>query len=111
VGDKVELGPGRGDGGVDVRAWLVDAVEKKPPSLIIQCKRQKALVEKVVVKSLFADMIHEKAASGLLVTSSRLSPGAEGTRQARSYPISVADRTTLKTWLEKMKVPGVGYIS
>ncbi len=95
-GYKVELGPGRGDDGVDVRAWLASAEEGKAPSLIVQCKRQKALVGKVVVKSLYADVVHEKAGSGLLVTSSHLSRGAEQTRQARSYPIEVADRATLQ---------------
>ena len=110
-GYKVELGPGRGDDGVDVRAWLASAEEGKAPSLIVQCKRQKALVGKVVVKSLYADVVHEKAASGLLVTSSRLSPGAEQTRQARSYPVEVADRETLQKWLEKMRVPGAGFVS
>jgi restriction system protein len=109
-GYKVELGPGRGDDGVDVRAWLANAEERKAPSVITQCKRQKASVGKVVVKSLYADVIHENADSGLLVTSSRLSPGAEQTRQARAYPVDVADRATLRTWLEKMRVPGAGFV-
>jgi restriction system protein len=110
-GYKVELGPGRGDDGVDVRAWLNGTEEGKAPSLIVQCKRQKALVGKVVVKSLYADVLHEKAGSGLLVTSSRLSPGAQQTRQARSYPVEVADRATLKEWLQKMRVPGAGFVA
>lgn len=102
----VELGPGRGDNGVDVRAWAKDGDGR--PQIIVQCKRQKALVEKVVVKALYADVIHEDATSGLLVTTSHLSPGAEATRAARAYPVSVADRETLKRWLSQLRMPGIG---
>ncbi len=105
-GYKVELGPGRGDDGVDVRAWaLTDATR---PQIIVQCKRQKAAVERVVVKALYADVLHEKAKSGLLVTTSRISPGGEENRTARSYPIEFADRETLKEWLSKLRQPGIG---
>ena len=106
-GYKVELGPGRNDDGVDVRAWCLDALDK-PPHLIVQCKRQKTSVDKVVVKALFADVVHEGATSGLLVTTSQLAPGAEQTRSARSYPVGVADRATLKKWLGELRKPGLG---
>jgi restriction system protein len=106
-GYRVELGPGRGDDGVDVRAWSKDA-EVSRPHVIVQCKRQKATVDKPVIKSLYADVIHENATSGLLVTTSRLSSGAEHTRLARAYPIEVADRTTLNEWLKALRKPGVG---
>jgi restriction system protein len=106
-GYHVELGPGRGDDGIDVRAWSKDP-EISRPHVIVQCKRQKATVDKPVIKSLYADVIHENATSGLLVTTSRLSSGAERTRLARAYPIDVADRTTLKEWLKALRKPGVG---
>lgn len=106
-GYKVELGPGRGDDGVDVRAWSREDDQSKP-LIIVQCKRQKASVDKPIIKSLYADVIHEKATSGLLVTTSRLSVGAEQTRTARAYPIDVADRVTLAKWLESLRAPGVG---
>lgn len=105
-GYKVELGPGRGDDGVDVRAWSQDGESR--PQIIVQCKRQKAAVEKVVVKALYADVVHEQATSGLLVTTSRLSLGAEETRTARSYPVSVADRETLQKWFSQLRKPGIG---
>jgi restriction system protein len=106
-GYRVELGPGRGDDGVDVRAWSKDG-EASRPHIIVQCKRQRASVGKTVIKSLYADVIHEEAISGLLVTTSKISPGAEATRFARAYPINVADRITLKKWLDALRVPGVG---
>lgn len=106
-GYRVELGPGRGDDGVDVRAWSKDT-DVSRPHIIVQCKRQKAMVDKPVIKSLYADVIHENATSGLLVTTSRLSSGAERTRSARAYPIDVADRTALREWLKALREPGVG---
>lgn len=105
-GYEVALGPGRGDDGVDVRAWLKDS--REAPHIIVQCKRQKDAVPKVVLKALYADLLHENAASGLIVTTSHVSPGANDTRTARAYPIEVADRTSLKDWLAKMRTPGVG---
>jgi restriction system protein len=106
-GYRVEIGPGRGDDGVDVRAWSKDT-EVSRPHVIVQCKRQKATVDKPVIKSLYADVIYENATSGLLVTTSRLSSGAERTRLARAYPITVADRATLSEWLKALREPGVG---
>lgn len=106
-GYRVEIGPGRGDDGVDVRAWSKDENVSKP-HLIVQCKRQKASVDKPIIKALYADVVHENATSGLLVTTSRLSVGAEQTRTARAYPIEVADRIALKGWLESLRAPGVG---
>lgn len=109
-GYRVDLGPGRGDDGVDVRAWPKDGAAGTPPAIIVQCKRQKASVEKVVVKSVYADVLHEKATSGLIVTTSRLSPGAAQTADVRHYPIEVADRNTLRNWLEQLHTPGTGVI-
>jgi restriction system protein len=106
-GYRVEIGPGRGDDGVDVRAWPKN-VENGYPQIIVQCKRQKAKVDKPIIKSLYADVVHENATSGLLVTTSQLSPGAESVRSARSYPIAVADRNTLREWLSALRKPGVG---
>lgn len=106
-GYRVQIGPGRNDDGVDVRAWSKDA-DISRPHVIVQCKRQKATIDKPIIKSLYADVLHESARSGLLVTTSRLSPGAEDTRVARAYPIDVADRVTLREWLIKLREPGVG---
>jgi restriction system protein len=107
-GFSVEVGPGRNDEGVDVRVWPSTADEGKPPSLIIQCKRQKGAVDKVVIKALYADVAYERAEAGLLVTTARLAPGARKVCEARAYPVSEVDRETLRTWIGKMHVPGAG---
>ena len=111
TGFHVELGPGRGDDGVDVRAWPKEGALNLPPMVIVQCKRQKAMVEKVIVKSLYADLVHEGATSGLIVTTSRLSKGASETSEARGYPIEVADRETLREWLDRLHSPGSGVVA
>ena len=103
-----ELGAGRNDDGVDVRVWPGKRGRHLPPALLIQCKRQKAKVEKVVVKALWADVEHEQARSGLIVTTTTLSPGAKKTCTARAYKIAVADRPTLRTWVDAMRTPNAG---
>ena len=76
-----------------------------PPALLVQCKRQKAKVSKVIVKALWADVLHENATSGLIVTTSVLSPGARKVSTARNYPVDEADRETLRQWVHQMRTP------
>ncbi len=108
VGFRVEIGPGRGDGGVDVRVWDPSYDAAKPPLILIQCKRQVAGVDQVIVKALWADVSHEQAMSGLIVTTSSLAPSADEVRRVRGYPIGVAERQTLREWIEQMRSPGIG---
>ena len=107
-GFQIELGPGRNDDGVDVRVWPSGEALDKPPAIIIQCKRQKAPISKVIVKSLYADVLHYQAKSGLIVTTSELSPGAKATHTVRSYPVSEANRENLRQWIAEMRKPGMG---
>ncbi|MBN2266221.1 MAG: restriction endonuclease [Candidatus Aminicenantes bacterium] len=108
-GFLVKLGPGRADEGVDARIWPKDAdAGSRPPAILVQCKRQRQSVPKVVVKALYADVLHEKAESGLIVTTSTLSPGAKKVCSVRSYPIKDVDRVSLRTWIEEMRSPGTG---
>jgi restriction system protein len=101
-GFRVEIGPGRGDDGIDVKVFPKEAAPGVPPLIIIQCKRQKAKIDKVLVKSVYADMLWEKAESGMIVTTSTFAPGAETTRTARAYKIEPADRETVREWIGKM---------
>lgn len=107
-GWKVEIGPGQGDDGVDVRVWPRDADVNAAPAILIQFKRQKETVGKVIVKSLYADVLHEKAESGIIVTTSRLATGAQQTSSARMYPVRQADRKQLRQWIERLRTPGTG---
>lgn len=102
-GFRVEMGPGRGDEGVDMRVFPKDASPDDPPLIIVQCKRQKAKIDMVLVKSVYSDVEWERAKSGLIVTTSTFSPGAERVRTARAYPVEAADRAKLQKWLSKMR--------
>jgi len=107
-GFHVNIGAGRNDESIDARVYPAENDTDKPPLILIQCKRQKEKVEKVIVKALWADIQAEKAQSGLIVTTNCLSPGAAKVSQARAYPIEVADRETLREWLIKMRSPFTG---
>ena len=110
-GYEVELGPGRNDGSIDVRLWLRDAVPGAPPTIIVQCKRQKRKVERVVVKALYADVLEERAGAGLVVTTSEISPGAANDLHARAYPITVANSKQVQGWIQAMRKPNVGIVA
>lgn len=112
-GFTVQLGPGRNDGGVDIRIWPRGEHETKPPLILIQCKRTKDDVELEVLTSLYAhvDWEHKKSGehttTGLIVTTARLAPGAEEVRVARSYPITVAEQENLRKWISQLRQPGI----
>ncbi|WP_052699892.1 restriction endonuclease [Martelella endophytica] len=110
-GYSVELGPGRNDGSIDVRLWNADAPPGAPPAVIVQCKRQKRKVGRVVVKALYADMLEERADAGLVVTTSDISPGASSDVSARAYPITTANRAQVQAWIEAMRRPEAGLIA
>jgi restriction system protein len=109
-GYKVNLGPGSGDDGVDVRVWKPEAKPGDSPLCIVQCKRQKDKVEKVVVKGLHADVKFEQADYGVIVTTSELSPGAKTTISARGYDIQAVERDGVRGWLTKLRTPGTGIV-
>lgn len=102
-GFKVDMGPGRNDDGIDLRVYPQEPRPDAPPLIIVQCKRQKAKIDKALLKSVYADVLHEKAESGLIVTTSTLAPGTETMRKARGYPIEAADRDSLKHWVRQMR--------
>ncbi len=108
-GFHVELGSGRNDNNVDVRLWPTKPSDDQPPAVIVQCKRQKATVGKVIVKALYADVLAERANSGLIVTTSELAAGAKTVIKARHYPVEQADRRTVRMWVENMRKPGAGW--
>jgi len=108
TGFRVEVGPGRDDDGIDLRVWRSDDPADSPPAMVVQCKRQKDKVGKVVVKALWADVASENAESGLIVTTSVLSPGARKVCTARAYPIQEANRKTVKLWIDSLRTPSTG---
>jgi restriction system protein len=108
-GFAVELGPGRSDGGVDIRLWPDGDAQGKPAAVLVQCKRQKAKIANTVVKALWADVVAEGSESGLVVTTSSFSPSAAALRTSRGYPVTGVERATLREWVTRMRVPGAGF--
>ncbi len=109
-GYHVELGPGSNDDGVDVRIWQRNSEPTDKPLCLVQCKRQKAKVNRVIVKGLYADVQYEGAEYGVIVTTSELSPAARSTVAARGYPIQEVEREGLKKWLSVLRTPGTGIV-
>lgn len=109
-GFRVEIGPGSDDDGVDVRLWKADAKQDEKPTCLVQCKRQKDKIEKIVIKGLAADVQFMGADYGMIVTTSELSPGAKTTISSRGYPIEVVERDAVKGWLTRLRTPGTGIV-
>jgi len=109
-GYYVKIGKGRNDGGIDARIWKSKEDKENPPLVLIQCKRVKSKIEKVVVKALWADVFYEGAESGLIVTCSEVAQGAKNDCTARGYNIKFSERETMKKWLEEMRTPYKGFI-
>lgn len=108
AGFDVDLGPGRGDDGVDIRLWEKGS-DRDPASLIIvQCKRERRKIEKVVVKALAADVRWNGATKGLLVATTDWSPGARTVARTRGYPVEEVNGEAVRTWLEAMRTAGAG---
>lgn len=105
-GYDVEIGPGRNDGGIDLRLWRDK--NDGPPTILVQCKRQKDKIDMMVVTSFFADVEHHNAKSGLIVTTSSFSNGARQVCVARNYPIQEANRETVEKRIRRMRTPNAG---
>jgi len=108
MGCVVEIGAGRNDGGIDVRVWSSSSNIADPPVQLIQCKRTKSKVDKVLVKSLWADVVNENAKGGIIVTTSSFAPGAREVCKVRNYPIHEANRETVIHWLHELRKTGKG---
>jgi len=107
-GYRVDIGAGRNDGGIDVRVWSAHSNPNDPPVQLVQCKRTKSKIDKVLVKSLWADVVDENAKGGLIVTTSAFLPGAREVCKVRNYPIREANRETVIQWLNELKKTGKG---
>ena len=110
TGYEVELGPGRKDGGVDIRVWKEDVSRSGPPTIIVQCKRYKEKVDVVTVKALYSDLLFEEAGGGMIVTTSDITPSTKMTINVRNYPITTANVAAVRNWILAMKKPGTGFL-
>lgn len=107
-GYVVQIGEGRNDGGIDVRVWSPQSNPGDPPVQLIQCKRTKSKIDKVLVKSLWADVVDENAKGGIIVTTSSFSPGAREVCKVRKYPVREANRKVVIQWLNELRKIGKG---
>lgn len=102
-GFTVDIGPGRNDDGIDLRVYPKEVTDDMPPLIIVQCKRERRKIGKTLLKSVYADVLHEKAESGLIVTTTDWSPGTKTMQQARGYPVEAINRAKLRDWIGAMK--------
>lgn len=98
LGYEIELGPGKNDGGVDIRAY--DKLDNSKPLILIQCKRYKEdnKIDIETVKSFYTDVIFEDAKLGLIVTTSYIAKGGKKVSEARKYPLTFAESEDVKRW-------------
>ena len=102
LGFGVHLGPGAGDGGIDLRVW--NSANPETPFLLVQCKRyaQGKLVKIETVKALWEDVRFEGAQHGLIATTARIAPGGKRTADARGYRLGFAENARVREWAQSM---------
>lgn len=102
LGQKVILGSGTNDGGVDIRVF--DPKDTSKPLILIQCKRYKKenKISIETVKSFYTDVLFENAEKGLIATSSYIAPGGKKVRNSRGYNIDFAEYENVKKWANEM---------
>jgi restriction system protein len=101
-GFVVKLGPGKYDGGIDIRVF--SEINKKDPYIVIQCKRHKSKNKIAIetVKAFHSDVVFENAKLGLIATSSQISKGGKKVVLARDYRITFAEKENVKSWAKNM---------
>ena len=99
---EVDLGPGTKDGGVDVRVWTDKEAKPGPPLVLIQCKRTKDVVGIETVKAFWADVVFERAESGLIATTAAVSRDSKTMCEVRQYPLTFAEGDKVKRWARSM---------
>lgn len=100
-GWRTELGPGSGDGGIDLRLWQSDPIGDL--LTVVQVKRQgpRRAVRLDAVAALEAHMEREGANRGLFVTTSRYLPGVQRFAQERQHRLTLATGADVQRWCEE----------
>jgi len=102
LGYDVELGPGSGDGGVDVR--LMTRTDTGPFLILVQAKKYAPHrpITLEPVQALFGAVETEKASQGILVSTSGFQPAARQFANAAPYRIQLAGPQEIQQWLLKI---------
>ncbi len=102
-GYHVVLGKGTKDGGIDIRVWKDESSRQSSPLIIIQCKRHKNMKIGVdLVKSFYADVLFEKAGTGLIATTTNITSGGKKLIKARGYNIEVAESNEIEKMVREL---------
>jgi hypothetical protein len=106
-GYRVEIGPGRGDGGKDLVATKEESIVG-PEMIYVQCKRhsEKNEVEIDHVKALWTTVNDDRATRGVIATTSRLAPGARSYCAGRQYQLTAVEGENVKQWIRGMSRHG-----
>ncbi len=101
LGYDVELGPGSGDGGVDLR--LLNKSDLGEFLVLVQAKKYAPHrpIDLQPVQALFGAVEQEKASHGLLVTTSFFQPAAKRFASAVPYRLQLAGPAEIQQWLAK----------
>mgnify|MGYP000931810443 CR=1 FL=1 len=99
-GWRAELGPGTGDGGVDVRLWQADPLGEI--LTLVQVKRYAVdrPISLEAVAALEGHVERQRASRGLFVTSSRFLPGVRQFANLNRHRLALADANDVARWCE-----------
>ena len=97
-GWKTEIGPGSGDGGVDLRVWHTDPIGDV--LTLVQVKRAASHrpIGLEAVAALEAHVDREGANRGLFVTSSRFLPGVREFAARKAHRLMLASTSEIQQW-------------
>lgn len=98
IGFRTELGPGTGDGGVDLRLYQHDAIAEL--QTLVQVKRYAAKhpIRLDAVAALLAMVGDGRANRGLFVTTSRYLPGVRKFAARHKHVLRLADTSDMEKW-------------
>jgi hypothetical protein len=99
LGYETELGPGSGDGGVDLR--IVHKSEVGPVISLLQAKRYAAdnPIDLNIVSALYGVVEKQRANKGILATTSRFLPSAQKFADETGQRLFLAGPDTIAKWL------------
>lgn len=97
-GWRTELGPGSGDGGVDLRLWQVDPIGDLLTLVQIKRYSKHRPVHLDAVAALETHVNREGANRGLIVTSSRFLRGVHEFAGKQRYRLHLAEQGDLQSW-------------
>jgi len=97
-GYRSELGPGQGDGGVDIRLYASDVIGEAVTLVQVKKYSDKYPIRLEAVQALMAAVDDEHANRGLFVTTSRYYPGVEKFAARQNKRLILATTSDVQKW-------------